>query len=189
MTKPLRKRKVNADGSPDWFSHWLNENPRLDSRRDAISYTDCDGLHHRYKPVDDRLGRRECEHLMMVERKYVGETLSWSQDDTLSVAAAAFRKMFPVTRLPNDLQCVKTRKTRVVAGIKMFWHGIHLLVLPLEPTKVGPVLWDSREITMSRLESILRFDIEPYYPHGDMRERERRHKSPQSHQLLMGTAS
>lgn len=169
----IRKQQCPTCNEPNWFRYWVGKH--CDKSVSGLAVMDFDLLFHRFRTVDDKIGSRSVEHLMLVEVKVGDEQVGRAQRDTLSVFNGLLMEMVPVNGAPIK---VRSRPGYIVPGEKAIkWEGVHLLRIPREPTEVGPFVWDDRwELSASQLVKILNFEHDAYEPHKKL-DNARRHKA------------
>jgi len=153
------------DDKQEPWRAWIQENPRLDSRRDGLSCTDSDLWVHRYEVKVDKVGTRELQHLMLIEVKTFGRPVPSAQADTFHLIDQLLRR--------RDRKYYRRQD-----GSKRWLRswGVHTIILSAQdPTASDWMTWDGKPITPMVFEELLRFERNPdtLKPRSD-----RRHHTP-----------
>lgn len=153
-----------------WFRHWVGDRCKSSAE---FNVTDGDLLLHRYRRIEDKLGSRDCEDIMLVEIKTGREELRPNQRDTLSVFNQCIEALAPQQTTPIG---VKGRTAFIEPGDKkIVWHGVHLLRVPKQRQPAGPWYWDGQRICTATLIAVLNMDNDPKQPERTL-DIHRRHK-------------
>ena len=146
----------------DNFQAWVKGHPELDSCRIGITVSDVDLIIHRFK-VDHC---RDCQYIMMVEKKCYGKEPEDWQRDTLNIVGQFLRNDKKTPYKGRRAQ-VENRSCKVYSTIKkrdiiVKAFGYHLL--QFQKTSPGDsewIKWDKKKVTEDVLVSLLRFDLHP----------------------------
>lgn len=160
--------------------HWINHNPNLDSIKNGLVFYDCDLICHHYK-VDHN---RTVQCLMIIEVKTNGSLPAKSQKDTLNILSQVIRNRRS-NRNKRIRYQIENRPSRVYSTLQNKWmpirlFGAHLLRLeknsPLDSTWME---WDRRmKISISDLEGLLKFELDPDDPSQEYTLRIHHRKEP-----------
>lgn len=146
MTTPRRDGRI---GSP--FSDWVRTNPRLDSKKFGVCNQDIDWIWHQYLVAEDTIGKREVNHIILIEEKASASDLSNQQRDTMFLVHQA-------------LAIADGRKLMTARGDKVmvrFWGYYKLRYSGSCLVCSSELWWNKRPITLETLERVLRFELRP----------------------------
>lgn len=115
---------------------------------------DIDWIWHQYRTTKDRIGKREVNHIMLIEEKSNGADLTFSQRDTMFLLHQALRRIDGFKNL--KLKTVRGDKVRV-----RFWGCFKLQYEGLCLNDAAWIKWNFHDITIEQLEAVLRFELSP----------------------------
>jgi hypothetical protein len=135
---------------------------------------DFDLLFHKFKTVQDSIGTRKVEHIMVVEVKTGTEKMTPAAKDSLSVLSGSMSAMIPINGDPIN---VKSRPGFIRKGEKKIQlHGVHLLRVPYKDSDDPIFIWDGKHhLNGEQLAKVLDFVNDPQCPFKKL-DTDRRHK-------------
>lgn len=157
-TEPLIKR-------------WIRGNKNLDSQDECLYIGDSDLWVHKWGVRSTRWPgvSRAVQHLMLVEIKTHDRALDKPQRDHLHLINQLLRTHpWKEDRDKGRFVPGHVQNNRVAYGylagrkVTVYSHGVHVLRLTgATPVKSDAMTWDTKDITGSQLEELLRFELNP----------------------------
>ena len=166
VTCPYCKRTHTQETA---LERWIRDCRELDSRRNGLVRFDCDILLHRYMLPADKKGTRLLQCIMFIEAKTHSGQLTLAQQDTLSMFNQVLRN-----RRRNIHRDKKGRHAQDHCppckcysfankmDVRLWMFGGHLLQLSgNDPEDSEVIKWDFKEIDVTTLIRIFRFELDP----------------------------
>lgn len=137
------------------WERWLRTTQALDSRENRLSVTDSDRWVHRFRSHAPRRPEDRVDHLMLVEKKHLGEAFHPSQADTLRIIRRLLSDVRRTVHVPHPF-------TGALEERDVMAHGVFLLEFSGETPETSDVIrWDRREIDYPTLLDLMTFERDP----------------------------
>lgn len=173
------------------FMAWLRSNTSLDSTAQGLVAVDVDAWIHKYKTAGDR----RYQFVMLVEIKEHGAQPNPFQRDTLHIINQLLRNRRNTKEQWNAAgshpRIAKCYSIMNKGTVHVLGYGAHLLQFSGDGSNPerSLILWDRKPISVTQLEQLLRFELDPdtlrkidHRPH----QRHKRHEFLRSEQTELG---